>query len=91
MRTYAKKTGWKLSDKELSVRSSKLLPSLRKSVSCLDELDVFLALQLEYKRPRERNCFDVSALKDDKRSRRRRHVGDHELTSSSDDDEDVGD
>lgn len=64
MRNYANKIGWSLSDKslELVARNGKgkkcVKIPLGKHVKCESEEDIFNALGLEYRTPKERNCFD---------------------------------
>ena len=64
MRLFAHKNGWSLSDRALVrvMRANGTTVRLGESVICDSEVDVFLALGLEYKDPIERNCFDIQFL-----------------------------
>lgn len=68
MRLFARKKGWSLSDRSLKrvvrVKKGVKLES-GESVVCQSEVDVFIALGLEYKDPTERNCFDIRFLAED--------------------------
>ncbi|TMW55055.1 hypothetical protein Poli38472_013817 [Pythium oligandrum] len=74
MRLYARKKGWSLSDRALKrvvrVRKDVKIES-GESVVCQSEVDVFIALGLEYKDPTERNCFDIRFLEEDEAEARR--------------------
>ncbi|KAI9908460.1 hypothetical protein PsorP6_004026 [Peronosclerospora sorghi] len=61
MRLFAHKNGWSLSDRGLTrvMRVNGTKVRLGDSVICESEVDVFIALGLEYKDPTERNCFDI--------------------------------
>ncbi|DBA04420.1 TPA: hypothetical protein N0F65_010016 [Lagenidium giganteum] len=68
MRLFARKKGWSLSDKYLKkVVRNKGVGKIEvgESVVCYSEIDVFIALGVEYKDPIERNCFDIRFLDDD--------------------------
>ncbi|KAL7691219.1 putative DNA polymerase beta-like domain, DNA polymerase family X, DNA polymerase beta, palm [Plasmopara halstedii] len=67
MRLYANKNGWSLSDRALTrvVRVNTTKVRLGDSVVCESEVDVFIALGLEYKDPTERNCFDIKFIEED--------------------------
>uniref|UniRef100_M4B6V3 DNA polymerase n=1 Tax=Hyaloperonospora arabidopsidis (strain Emoy2) TaxID=559515 RepID=M4B6V3_HYAAE len=67
MRLFAHKNGWSLSDRALTqvVRANGTTVRLGDSVICESEVDVFIALGLEYKDPIERNCFDIKFLDED--------------------------
>lgn len=66
MRSYADKTGFKLTDKGLfrctlsrDAKGKRIkLPS--ENIVCYTEAEIFSALGLPYKEPTDRNCFDVS-------------------------------
>ncbi|RLN58201.1 hypothetical protein BBP00_00007134 [Phytophthora kernoviae] len=67
MRLFANKNGWNLSDRALTrvMRINGLKVKQGESVICESEVDVFIALGLEYKEPTERNCFDIKFLDED--------------------------
>jgi DNA polymerase/3'-5' exonuclease PolX len=80
MRLFARKKGWSLSDRYLKrvvrVRKGVKLES-GESVVCPEEVDVFIALGLEYKDPTERNCFDIRFLEEDEaQAKKRKSAGD---------------
>ncbi|GLD99998.1 hypothetical protein PINS_up008726 [Pythium insidiosum] len=68
MRLFARKKGWSLSDRALKrvvrVRKGTKVEA-GEAVVCESEVDVFIALGLEYKDPTERNCFDIRFLDED--------------------------
>uniref|UniRef100_K3WBD7 DNA polymerase n=1 Tax=Globisporangium ultimum (strain ATCC 200006 / CBS 805.95 / DAOM BR144) TaxID=431595 RepID=K3WBD7_GLOUD len=68
MRLFARKKGWNLSDRNLMpvdrVNGKEICKG--DTVVCTSEVDVFIALDLEYKDPQERNCFDIRFLDEDK-------------------------
>ncbi|KAG7394225.1 hypothetical protein PHYBOEH_005480 [Phytophthora boehmeriae] len=70
MRLFANKNGWTLSDRELTqvMRVNGLKVKQGESVICESEVDVFIALGLEYKDPTERNCFNIKFLDEDEAS-----------------------
>lgn len=74
MRLYARKKGWTLSDRELK-RVTRTKGGLKvdqgESVLCESEVDVFIALGLEYKAPTERNCFDIRFIEEDEMTAKR--------------------
>ncbi|EGZ28368.1 hypothetical protein PHYSODRAFT_464012, partial [Phytophthora sojae] len=45
---------------------------LGESVICESEVDVFIALGLEYKDPTERNCFDIKFIEEDEAKEKRK-------------------
>ncbi|EQC33009.1 hypothetical protein, variant [Saprolegnia diclina VS20] len=60
MRAFAKQKGYSLTDRGLTkVARAKGAKKLKQApgLICPDEKDVFIALQLPYKRPEERNCM----------------------------------
>ncbi|KAG7398652.1 hypothetical protein PHYBOEH_010701 [Phytophthora boehmeriae] len=67
VRLFANKYGWSLSDRALTrvVRVNGRKIRLGDSVICESEVDVFIALGLNYKDPTERNCFDVKFVEQD--------------------------
>lgn len=67
MRLFANKKGWSLSDRALKplTRVNGKKVARGESVVCTSEVDVFIALGVDYKDPRERNCFDVKFLDED--------------------------
>ncbi|KAG2520437.1 hypothetical protein JM16_006698 [Phytophthora kernoviae] len=67
MRFFANKNGWNLSDRALTrvMRVNGLKVKQGESVICESEVDIFIALGLEYKEPTERNCFDIKFLDED--------------------------
>ncbi|CAH0477260.1 unnamed protein product [Peronospora belbahrii] len=67
MRLFANKNGWSLSDRSLTrvMRANGTTVRLGDSVICESEVDVFIALGLEYKDPTERNCYDIKFLDED--------------------------
>lgn len=73
MRLFARKKGYSLSDKALKrvVRANGNKLSLGESVVCTSEVDVFIALGLDYKDPLERNCFDIRFLEEDEANAKR--------------------
>lgn len=73
MRLFARKKGYSLSDKALKrvVRANGKKLSLGESVTCTSEVDVFIALGLDYKDPLERNCFDIRFLEEDEANAKR--------------------
>ncbi|KAL4125168.1 hypothetical protein PRIC2_008754 [Phytophthora ramorum] len=73
MRLFANKNGWSLSDRALTrvMRVNGTKVRLGDSVICESEVDVFIALGLEYKDPTERNCFDIKFLDEDEAKAKR--------------------
>lgn len=73
MRLFARMKGYSLSDKALKrvVRANGKKLSLGESVICTSEVDVFIALGLDYKDPLERNCFDIRFLEEDEANAKR--------------------
>ncbi|KAG3177586.1 hypothetical protein PC128_g16787 [Phytophthora cactorum] len=73
MRLFANKNGWSLSDRALTrvMRVNGTKVRLRDSVICESEVDVFIALGLEYKDPTERNCFDIKFIEEDEAKAKR--------------------
>ncbi|CAI5730594.1 unnamed protein product [Peronospora farinosa] len=86
MRLFAHKNGWSLSDRALTrvMRANGTTVRLGDSVICESEVDVFIALGLEYKDPTERNCFDIKFLDEDEAKVKR------QSKRSVDDDDDGG-
>lgn len=74
MRLFANKNGWSLSDRALArmMRVNGTKVRLGDSVICESEVDVFIALGLEYKDPTERNCFDIKFLDEDEANAKRK-------------------
>lgn len=78
MRLFANKNGWSLSDRALTrvMRVNGTKVRLGDSVICESEVDVFIALGLEYKDPTERNCFDLKFIEEDEaKAKRNLNVG----------------
>lgn len=77
MRLFANKKGWSLSDRDLKrvacVNGKKVARGA--SVVCTSEVDVFIALGMEYKDPRERNCFDIKFLDEDEANAKHKKGG----------------
>ncbi|KAF4134104.1 DNA polymerase beta thumb [Phytophthora infestans] len=73
MRLFANKNGWSLSDRALTrvMRVNGTKVRLGDSVICESEVDVFIALGLEYKHPTERNCFDIEFIEEDEAKAKR--------------------
>ncbi|RLN92479.1 hypothetical protein BBJ28_00013557 [Nothophytophthora sp. Chile5] len=73
MRLFAHKNGWSLSDRALQrvMRVNGMTVQQGESVICESEVDVFIALGLEYKDPTERNCFDIRFLDEDEANAKR--------------------
>ncbi|KUF95872.1 hypothetical protein AM588_10008596 [Phytophthora nicotianae] len=73
MRLFANKNGWSLSDRALTrvMRVNGTKVRLGDSVICESEVDVFIALGLEYKDPTERNCFDIKFIEEDEAKTKR--------------------
>ncbi|KAG6961044.1 hypothetical protein JG688_00009304 [Phytophthora aleatoria] len=73
MRLFANKNGWSLSDRALTrvMRVNGTKVRLGDSVICESEVDVFIALGLEYKDPTERNCFDIKFIEEDEAKAKR--------------------
>ncbi|KAL3673387.1 hypothetical protein V7S43_001100 [Phytophthora oleae] len=73
MRLYANKNGWNLSDRALTrvMRVNGTKVRLGESVICESEVDVFIALGLEYKDPTERNCFNIKFIEEDEAKAKR--------------------
>ncbi|KAG7380544.1 hypothetical protein PHYPSEUDO_007054 [Phytophthora pseudosyringae] len=73
MRVFANKNGWSLSDRALTrvMRVNGTKVRLGDSVICESEVDVFIALGLEYKDPTERNCFDIKFIEEDEAKAKR--------------------
>ncbi|KAF1322349.1 DNA polymerase lambda-like protein, partial [Globisporangium splendens] len=78
MRLFARKKGWGLSDRGLKPVDCVNGKKVRKgeTVVCTSEVDVFIALGLEYKDPRERNCFDIRFLDEDEANAKKKRGGD---------------
>ncbi|KAK1948103.1 DNA polymerase lambda [Phytophthora citrophthora] len=76
MRLYANKNGWSLSDRALTrvMRVNGTKVRLGESVICESEVDVFIALGLEYKDPTERNCFDIKFIEEDEAKAKRNSI-----------------
>ncbi|KAG6609354.1 dna polymerase lambda-like protein [Phytophthora cinnamomi] len=74
MRLFANKNGWSLSDRALTrvMRVNGTKVRLGDSVICESEVDVFIALGLEYKDPTERNCFDIKFIEEDEAKEKRK-------------------
>ncbi|KAE8910768.1 hypothetical protein PF005_g13073 [Phytophthora fragariae] len=74
MRLFANKNGWSLSDRALTrvMRVNGTKVRLGESVTCESEVDVFIALGLEYKDPTERNCFDIKFIEEDEAKEKRK-------------------
>lgn len=64
MRLYASKLGYSLSDKSLCkvIRKGRDKVASGARIPCYTEEQIFECLGLEYRAPRERNCFDVSLV-----------------------------
>lgn len=77
MRLFARKKGWTLSDRELKpvTRVNGKEVSTGETVICTSEVDVFIALGMEYKDPRERNCFDIRFIDEDEANARKKGGG----------------
>ncbi|KAG3138588.1 hypothetical protein PI126_g16855 [Phytophthora idaei] len=71
MRLFANKNGWGLSDRALTrvMRVNGTKVRLGDSVICESEVDVFIALGLEYKDPTERNCFDIKFIEEESQAK----------------------
>lgn len=74
MRLFANKKGWSLSDRALKpvTRVNGVNVATGASVVCSSEVDVFIALGMAYKDPRERNCFDMRFLDEDEANAKKR-------------------
>lgn len=74
MRLHARKKGWTLSDRALK-RVVRMKGGLKvdqgERVVCESEVDVFIALGMEYKVPTERSCFDIRFIEEDEASAKR--------------------
>lgn len=77
MRLFARKKGWSLSDRALKpvTRMNGKKVSKGETVICTSEVDVFIALGMEYKDPRERNCFDIRFIDEDEANARKNGGG----------------
>ena len=65
MRHYANQRGWKLTDRGLYPLLNEFYTSTDHGIKCETERDIFRALGLEYREPKDRNYDEVTVIAED--------------------------